>query len=235
MKGAQAMEIFKAARGSLPTKIEDLVPLSFIGQAAVEYYRTKIKTMKALNVAESQRKATLADGQDAGEMLLDIEMRIGEIAAKEKPARAVQHDHRGNLQGAIPTGKPPKHERLGIPSQKRMQQAQRLAKNKPLVERHKKAARQNEDIPTRTGALSEIKRDKLVKDHKGFDPTKKYTMPDINRYITQTLKHINESIKRLGHLKGNIKHADSLSKESLRDTLDRAIALYQEVRKETEI
>lgn len=35
--------------------------------------------MDQLGMTEAQRKATLRDGQDAGEMLLDIEARIGEL------------------------------------------------------------------------------------------------------------------------------------------------------------
>jgi len=34
-------------------------------------------------MTEEQRKVTLRDGQDAGEMILDIERRIGELAEKE--------------------------------------------------------------------------------------------------------------------------------------------------------
>ena len=56
-------------------KLDTLVPLSFIGQAAVTFYRNKIKLMNQLEVTEEQRKATLQDGQEAGELLLDIETR----------------------------------------------------------------------------------------------------------------------------------------------------------------
>ena len=43
-------------------KLDTLVPLSFIGQAAVTFYRNKIKLMNQLEVTEEQRKATLQDG-----------------------------------------------------------------------------------------------------------------------------------------------------------------------------
>jgi hypothetical protein len=51
----------------------------------------------------AQRKATLHDGQDAGEMLLDIEARIGELAEKETRQEPI---HKG--PGSFPPGKVPK-------------------------------------------------------------------------------------------------------------------------------
>jgi hypothetical protein len=48
-------------------------------------------------------------------MLLSIESRIGEIAAKEERAATVPIRGIGNgRQGSKPSGKPPKHERLGM-------------------------------------------------------------------------------------------------------------------------
>ena len=105
----------------LPEKIEGLVPLSFIGKAAIEFYRSKLKLMDQLNITEEQRKATLADGQDAGEMLLDIEGRIGELALQEKQVQAPPK-FKGSGTGKRESGKPPKHERLNIPTARRMHQ-----------------------------------------------------------------------------------------------------------------
>jgi hypothetical protein len=62
-----------------PAKLDKLAPMSFIGAAAVAFYKTKTKVMTQLKMTEAQRKATLSDGQEAGEMLLDIEERIGEL------------------------------------------------------------------------------------------------------------------------------------------------------------
>jgi len=157
MKGGKAVEIFELAKrkGGLPVKLEDLVPLSFIGQAAVSFYRSKIKLMDQLKMTESQRKVTLKDGQDAGEMLLDIEARIGELAEKEE--RATTLPVRGVRQGRgmKPSGKPPKHERLGV-SEKHMHQSVAIHKHPEIVERVKAQARENEDIPTRTAVIATI-------------------------------------------------------------------------------
>ena len=135
----------------LPTTVDDLVPLSFIGQSAVTFYRQKIKLMDQLKMTEAQRKATLSDGQDAGEMLLDIETRIGEIASKEEQERP----QRGRTLRST-SSKPRKHERLGM-KEKKMQQAQKIAQNPKIVEKVKAQAKKNEDIPTKTAVLAEIR------------------------------------------------------------------------------
>lgn len=176
MKGEQAVEIFKLAKAGnmLPEKLEDLVPLSFIGQAAVSFYRAKIKAMDQLKMTEEQRKATLRDGQDAGEMLLDIEVRIGELAAKEPQVQPIILTAVGT-KGAIavkPSGKPPKHERLGLPSVRRMQQAETLAKHPEVVAKVKAQARANEDIPTRTATLAQISYEKEKKRREEAEKTR---------------------------------------------------------------
>ena len=81
----------------------------------------------------------------AGEILLDIEGRIGELALKEE--RSVSRKSDGKGCGALPSGKPPKHERLNIPSKKKMQQSQQIAKHPEIVEKVKAQAKENEDIP----------------------------------------------------------------------------------------
>jgi hypothetical protein len=165
MKGEEAVEIFQLAikqKDLSLEKIDDLVPMSFVGQAAVNFYRDKIKLMDQLNMTEEQRKATLKDGQDAGEMLLDIEGRIGELALKEPQIQSKpihKKGHKGAL-GTQPSGEPPKHERLGLPSERKMQASQIIHKNPKIVEKVKAQARANEDIPTKTAVLNEIRYEK---------------------------------------------------------------------------
>ncbi len=158
LKGEEAMELFSLIKQNnlLPKTVDKLVPLSFIGQAAVGFYRSKIKLMDQLNMTEAQRKATLNDGQDAGEMLLDIETRIGELAAKEPKIEGKRKGGLGTGRSQVlPSGKPPKHERLGIPK-KRMEESQKIHKHPEIVAKIKAQAKENEDIPTRTAVISEI-------------------------------------------------------------------------------
>lgn len=103
--------------------------------------------MDQLKMTEAQRKATLSDGQDAGEMLLDIEARIGELALQEPTARPKpKQGLNGKLTGAVPSGAPPKHERLDFPSKLNMNAAEAIHKNPAIVAKIKAPARENEDI-----------------------------------------------------------------------------------------
>ena len=54
MNKEEAVEIFDLVikNRMLPEKMENLVPLSFIGQAAVSFYREKVALMDRLGLAE---------------------------------------------------------------------------------------------------------------------------------------------------------------------------------------
>jgi hypothetical protein len=108
--------------------------------------------MDQLKMTEAQRKATLRDGQDAGEMLLDIETRIGELAEKEERVAPISVGKHGFVQAT----KLPKHERLGM-TQHRMLQSKAISRHPEIVEKVKAQARANEDIPTRTAVINEIR------------------------------------------------------------------------------
>ena len=215
MKGEKAVEIFSLIKKNnlLPTKLEDLQPLSFIGQAAVKFYRDKIKLMDQLKMTEDQRKATLKDGQQAGEMLLDIETRIGEIAMKEtrilgKP----ESSQPGRLSGSKPSGKPPKHERLNM-NEKKMRQAQQIAKHPNIVAQIKAKAIENEDIPTKTAVLGEIKRRKQV-EALGKAIKKRKKGPAINEvsiddFVRNTMTQVQTTDKLLTALIGQTQHIEN--------------------------
>ena len=106
------MEFFKLviANKLLPAKLDELVPMSFVGTAAVDFYRKKLKLMKELGVAEEQRKVTLRDGQQHGAMLLDIVARIGQIAAAEPKAKAKPVFDRVTGRFRIEKGQTERHE-----------------------------------------------------------------------------------------------------------------------------
>jgi hypothetical protein len=134
----------------LPATLDKLVPLSFIGSAAVKFYQAKVKLLDQLGMSEEQRKVTLADGQDAGEMLLNIEARIGELA------QSIPQERNQGIPKGQPVGKPLKHEKIGV-SEKRMHDSQTIHRNPAAVASVIKQARENEDIPTKTAVLNEIR------------------------------------------------------------------------------
>lgn len=161
MKGERAMEIFKVVikNKMLPSKIEEVVPLKFIGQAAVGFYREKLKMMDSFpdpdEIMRKQRDSTLSDAQEAGDLLLDIETKIGNWALKEEQARSKGLPG----GGAAPSGSPPKHERLGL-TRSQMKTAEKIAKNPKAVEKVKKQARVDGDIPSKGAVVATVNYEK---------------------------------------------------------------------------
>lgn len=201
MNGDEAVKIFELARasGSLPTKLEELVPLSFIGSAAVKFYKAKVEAMRQLGVAEDQRKATLSDGQDAGECLLRIEARIGELAKAEPRGDTTPKRHRVPGDRDLPL----KHEKIGIPYN-RMKNAEAIHSHPEAVERVIKEARENEDIPTRTAVLKEIAYQKVKTQRDKFSRGEKQTINEALEKYIELLSQINlglpEIIKNWDHI-----------------------------------
>ena len=173
MNEEEAVKIFDlVVKGNmLPTTIDKLVPLSFIGSAAVKFYQAKVKLMNQLGMSEAQRKATLADGQDAGEMLLNIEARIGELyeSLPAKPGVRGPDSRAGGKTATI--------EKAGIDQFKAMR-AQTIHRNPAAVAAIIKEARENEDIPTKTAVLNKIRADKEETRRKEYEKLVKKNRAD---------------------------------------------------------
>jgi len=125
-----------------------------------------------------ERKATLRDGQDAGDVLLDIETRIGELLPsveamkKNKPQVVTQRDHLGRIT---------EHESKKVLSEgidkRKAHQSRAIAANPAIVAKVKAQARENEDIATKTAVLNAISYEK--------ERARKDLMGVAKRYIWQ--------------------------------------------------
>jgi hypothetical protein len=109
--------------------------------------------MDQLKMTESQRKITLRDGQEAGEMLLDIETRIGELLPSPEEARKTQS----------PSSPKERRKRPDGMTDKRARASRDIAYHPEVVEKVKAQARENEDIPTRTAVINQIRYEKEKK------------------------------------------------------------------------
>jgi len=196
MTEEEAVNVFDLAvkGGQLPAKMEQLVPLSFIGAAAVKFYQAKVKLMDQLGVTEKQRKATLADGQDAGEMLLDIEAKIGELY--ESAPHADRPGRPGGSPGSTKHDIAPK----ASPERQRMHKAVEVHRNPAAVAAIKKEAKENEDIPTKTAVLNKIKGDKAEAKLKAFRAQRaKEGSPLLDEYLEKSIEHliqVNSLVKK---------------------------------------
>lgn len=137
-------ELVKRDPNFLALPMEQLVPISFIGDAAVAAYRTIIGQLKRMDKLTEQNEKTLRDGQDAGKMQLLIQAAIGGKLREELP------DHGGG------------GGRAGVPkvttamSEKQRRTARTIARHPEAIEEVIKEAQENEDIPTKTAVLNKI-------------------------------------------------------------------------------
>lgn len=233
MKGERAMEIFEIVRQQnlLPEKIEELVPLSFIGDSAVRFYCEKVRLLDKLQATQEQRKATLKDGQGAGEMLLEIEAKIGEIALKESRVRPLPHI-KGEGPGSKPSGELPKHERLGMKHGKQVADAQNISQHPEAVRHIIKKAKENEDIPTKTAVLTEIKFRKSL-EPKPIIPKEPKPRPKIDDFVDETTRQIGDLVSNLFKLVGNTSYIESeLIREAFKINLDELSETIEKIKKE---
>ena len=145
-------ELIKRSPNFLDRPLEELLPMRFMGEVAVNAYRGLIARLDNLPLSLEEKESRLKDGQDAGRALLAIETRIGELALKEDRASP---KWQARLQGSVPSGEPPKHERLGMTASQ-MRKSQEIASHPAEVEEVIKEAEENEDIPTKTAVLNKI-------------------------------------------------------------------------------
>jgi hypothetical protein len=206
---AAAMFDLIVQEGKLPTTMEKLVPMSFIGSAAVKFYQAKVKLMDQLNVSEEQRKATLADGQDAGEMLLNIEARIGELALATPSAPTAKKGKQGGS-----SVEPLKHERLGM-TERRLKDTETIYHNPIAVAEVIKEAKENEDIPTKTAVLKHIALAKL----KEKEIKKEKTLPDINEAARDIFDKLTECLSKLVKIWEHKEDLNNYNRESIHDVV----------------
>ena len=152
-------ELVKAGN-QLPAKLEDLVPLRFMGQAAVDFYRTKVKLMQKLDTAEAQKKQTVSDGQDVGEVLFAIEAKIGTLWEETPPMSKEGYSRKGGRtagagSGRSTEGRERAFEGHGISASSARQSA-KIADYPEKVEAEMDRARREDDLPSKKAVLDAI-------------------------------------------------------------------------------
>ncbi len=150
MQKGSEMEIFnelvKREPRLLDRPIEELLPIRYIGEAAVAGYRALVLKLDDLPMTQEQRAKTLADGQDAGKMLLAIEGRIGKLIPKAP---------RGDRHSSDFKKKSEEIKKIGATGDQRYV-AHAIADHPEAVEEVIKEAEESEDIPTKAAVLNKI-------------------------------------------------------------------------------
>jgi len=150
-------ELIKREPNFLDRPLEELLPMRFIGEVAVNAYQGLIKRLDDLPLAQEEKEAKLWDGQDAGKALLMIEAKIGKLSYEIPKAKTeLIKDSLGRITGRVPTPKGElRREKLGM-THSQMKKAQAIAHHPEEVEEVIKEAEENEDIPTKTAVLNKI-------------------------------------------------------------------------------
>lgn len=144
--------LIKAQPHFMERPLADLLPMRFMGDAAIAAYRSMLTHLDDLGLSVEEKASRLKDGQDAGKALLMIEARIGELLPSSRDEeRGLAGVHgprqgRGKFERQLPEGL----NRKGI------QRARAIAKHPEAVAEAIDEAIENEDIPTKTAVLNKI-------------------------------------------------------------------------------
>lgn len=135
----------------LPTIPEELHKFILIGKEVLKSQQAKIRAIEKAEMAKAAKEAALSDTQDIAEILLDAEVKLGEILAS-RPTRSSRKrtPDKSKLNGQEPLPN-------GI-DKKQSHYAQKLAKHPKIVEEAKAEARQEGTIVTSSKVIEKITR-----------------------------------------------------------------------------
>jgi len=150
-------ELIKREPNFLDRPLEELLPMRFMGEIAVNAYQGLIKRLDNLPLAQEEKEAKLKDGQDAGKALLTIEAKIGELSyhIPKASSKIIERDEKGQIRKSSLPSELRKHEKLKM-TKTQMSKAQTIASHPQEVAEVIKEAEENEDIPTKTAVLNKI-------------------------------------------------------------------------------
>lgn len=135
----------------LPTTIEELNTFILIGKQKLIAHKAKIRAIEQTRMAIAAQEAALADTQDMADILLDAEVRMGEILDNQT-SRGGSMDGKRGSERTLP---------LDI-THKQSHQAQTLSRNQEIVEQAKVNAREKGEIITASKVYQIIKDKPIV-------------------------------------------------------------------------
>jgi hypothetical protein len=130
----------------LPTTVEELNAFILIGKQKLIAHKAKIRAIEQARMAIAAQEAALADTQDMAEILIDAEVKMGEILGAI-PQAGNTLTSTGGRKATLPPDI----------THKQSHQAQTLARNKEIVEQAKAEARESGEIVTASKVYQIIK------------------------------------------------------------------------------
>ena len=135
----------------LPDNLEDLSKFVLVGREKLTAVRAELRAIQKIQIADGVHKQKLAEAQGIAEIVLDAEIKVGELTSKMEKAV--------NQYSAKDSGvhsKSKQLEEIGI-TEKQKQRYETLTKFPEIVEQAKEEARKNGDIISRSFVLGKIK------------------------------------------------------------------------------
>lgn len=132
----------------LPITTEELRKFIIIGKEKLKAHRAKIRAIEKVGTAHAAKEAALSDAQDVADIVLDAEVRLGQILETTVTHGGSFRGSRGGTSKPLPPDI----------SKKESHYAQTIAKNQTVVEEVKARARKQERIPTSQEVYREIKK-----------------------------------------------------------------------------
>jgi hypothetical protein len=143
----------------LPATIEELVPLSFVGETALQFYKARIEGMKKLSGANLQLDETYKDGLQVAEMLFRVYEKLGLLAEENTadPAEAGSAGGKGvPAENTLFSSVSKMAKKLNV-TRKRLEDAKCIARDPQFIETILDEARKREVLPSKTKLLALIR------------------------------------------------------------------------------
>lgn len=150
----------------LPATIDELQQWIIINKERLNAHRAKIRAIEKTSTALAAKEAAIQDGQYLAEIILDAEVRLGELLEAIKPKPIIESSADGTINKA-----PLRGRKRSLPSgmdKKQSHYAQTLAKHKDVVEQTKADAKEEGRIATSAEVIGQIQRKHTKKE----DPNK---------------------------------------------------------------
>ena len=147
------------ANNNLPTTIDDLAKFVLIGRDRMAAVRAEMRAINRLELAQEVREQKLSEAQDIAEVVLDAEVKLGQlIAAMPKATKGNQYTGKMVSNNAV-TNQIPKQQALREIGFDKMQanRLEALAKHPEIVAQAKVETREQNDIVSRSFVLEKIK------------------------------------------------------------------------------
>lgn len=155
------------SNNNLPSNIEDLSKFALIGREKLAAVRAEIRAIDKVGMAKEVREQKLAEAQQIADVVLDAEVKIGELMLKVPKASGGNHGNQytgGKIDSGVEFGNDETKKKAdeiiaaGI-TQKQAERFQTLAKHPEVVAKAKEQAKKDDDIVSRSLVLNMIKQE----------------------------------------------------------------------------